>query len=159
MVDVHCHILPGIDDGAADIQESLAMAQSAINDGVTHVVATPHSSAEYRFDYDRVRQLHGQLQRLIGDRLVLATGCDFHLNIENLEALRQRCATVLSQSAKLFAGRVQRLFDSTEYGAHASRHAIDGAASDHHASGAQCRSSRRRQGCWHRGFDSDAMGR
>ena len=53
MVDVHCHILPGVDDGAADIQESLAMAQSAINDGVTHIVATPHSSAEYRFDYDR----------------------------------------------------------------------------------------------------------
>ena len=41
------------------------------------------------FDYDRVRELHGQLQRLIGDRLVLATGCDFHLNIENLEALRR----------------------------------------------------------------------
>jgi protein-tyrosine phosphatase len=89
MVDVHCHILPGVDDGAADIQESLAMVQSAINDGVTHIVATPHSSAEYRFDYDRVRQLHGQLQRLVGDRLVLATGCDFHLNIENLEALRR----------------------------------------------------------------------
>jgi len=89
MVDVHCHILPGIDDGAADIQESLAMAQSAICDGVTHIVATPHSSAEYRFDYDRVRQLHGQLQRLVGDRLVLATGCDFHLNIENLESLKK----------------------------------------------------------------------
>ncbi len=88
-VDVHCHILPGIDDGAADIQESLAMAQSAITDGVTHIVATPHSSAEYRFDYDRVRQLHGQLQRLVGDRLVLATGCDFHLNIENLESLKK----------------------------------------------------------------------
>lgn len=89
MVDVHCHILPGIDDGAADIQESLAMAQSAISDGVTHIVATPHSSSEYRFDYERVRQLHGQLQRLIGDRLVLATGCDFHLNLENLDGLRR----------------------------------------------------------------------
>jgi protein-tyrosine phosphatase len=89
MVDVHCHILPGLDDGASDVKESLAMAQSAISDGITHVVATPHSSTEYKFDYRRVRELHGQLQRLLGDRLVLATGCDFHLNLENLEALRK----------------------------------------------------------------------
>src|SRR3984885_9073781 len=102
MVDVHCHILPGIDDGAADIQESLAMAQSAINDGVTHIVATPHSSAEYRFDYDRVRQLHGQLQRLVGDRLVIATGCDFHLNIENLESLRRGARGFFSNWRILF---------------------------------------------------------
>jgi protein-tyrosine phosphatase len=92
MVDVHCHILPGLDDGASDVRESLAMAQSAISDGITHVVATPHSSTEFRFDYRRVRELHGQLQRLLGDRLVLATGCDFHLNLENLEALRKEPA-------------------------------------------------------------------
>jgi protein-tyrosine phosphatase len=89
MVDVHCHILPGLDDGAMDVKESLAMAQSAISDGITHVVATPHSSTEYKFDYQRVRELHSQLQRLVGDRLMLATGCDFHLNLENLEALRK----------------------------------------------------------------------
>jgi protein-tyrosine phosphatase len=65
------------------------MAQSAISDGITHVVATPHSSTEYKFDYQRVRELHSQLQRLVGDRLMLATGCDFHLNLENLEALRK----------------------------------------------------------------------
>jgi protein-tyrosine phosphatase len=92
MVDVHCHILPGVDDGAADVKESLAMAQAAISDGITHVVATPHSSTEFRFNYGRVRELRDQLQRLVGDRLVLATGCDFHLNLENLEALRKEPA-------------------------------------------------------------------
>jgi protein-tyrosine phosphatase len=88
MVDVHCHILPGLDDGAADIQESLAMAQSAIDEGVTHIVGTPHSSSQFAFNYARVRTLREQLQRLVGDRLVLASGCDFHINLENLEALR-----------------------------------------------------------------------
>jgi protein-tyrosine phosphatase len=88
MVDVHCHILPGLDDGAADMEESLAMVQAAIEEGITHIVATPHSSNEYGFNYARVRQLCEQLQRLIGDRLELATGCDFHINLENLEALR-----------------------------------------------------------------------
>jgi len=89
MVDLHCHILPGIDDGPADIEESLAMAESAINDGITHVVATPHCSSEYRFDYSRVQHLRDRLQSELGDRLKLATGCDFHLNPENVEALRK----------------------------------------------------------------------
>jgi protein-tyrosine phosphatase len=88
MVDLHCHILPGLDDGPAEIDESLAMAESAISDGITHVVATPHCSSEYRFDYSRVQHLRERLQNEIGDRLKLATGCDFHLNPENVEALR-----------------------------------------------------------------------
>src|SRR5260221_4019523 len=88
MVDVHCHILPGLDDGPEGIEESLAMAESAIADGITHVVATPHCSNEYSFDYARVQQLRERLQNEIGDLLTLATGCDFHLNPENLEALR-----------------------------------------------------------------------
>src|ERR1700739_3987095 len=88
MVDLHCHILPGLDDGAVDMEESLAMGEAAVEEGVTRIVATPHSSNEFRFDYAKVRELREQLQRLIGDRLALATGCDFHINLENLEALR-----------------------------------------------------------------------
>ena len=88
MVDVHCHILPGLDDGPQGIDESLAMAESAIAEGITHVVATPHCSNEFPFDFGRVQRLREQLQAEIGDRLKLATGCDFHVNPENLEALR-----------------------------------------------------------------------
>ena len=89
MVDVHCHILPGLDDGPDNIEVSLAMAESAIADGITHVVATPHSSNEYHFDYSRIRALRDELQGKIGSGLLLATGCDFHLNPENLTALRE----------------------------------------------------------------------
>ena len=89
MVDVHCHILPGIDDGPATIEESLAMAESAVADGITRVVATPHSSSEYHFDFKRVRQICNELQTEIGGRLELATGCDFHLDPENLALLRK----------------------------------------------------------------------
>lgn len=88
MIDLHCHILPGIDDGARTIEESLAMAETAIADGITHVVATPHASSEYGFDFARVRAARDDLQARLGDRLHLATGCDFHLNPENLAALR-----------------------------------------------------------------------
>ena len=44
MVDLHCHILSGMDDGAKSFEESVAMAEMAIADGITHVVATPHAS-------------------------------------------------------------------------------------------------------------------
>lgn len=42
MVDIHCHILPGIDDGPQDIEESIEMANIASLDGITTIVATPH---------------------------------------------------------------------------------------------------------------------
>ena len=42
MLDLHCHILPGIDDGAASLDESMAMARFSVLDGITHIVATPH---------------------------------------------------------------------------------------------------------------------
>ena len=43
MIDIHCHILPGIDDGADRLQTSLAMASMAVRDGITTVIATPHT--------------------------------------------------------------------------------------------------------------------
>src|SRR5258705_10439957 len=77
MVDLHCHILPGLDDGPATMEESMGMAESAIADGITHLVATPHPSNRYSFDFARVRQLRDELQAKAGDRLKIATGCDF----------------------------------------------------------------------------------
>jgi protein-tyrosine phosphatase len=42
MIDLHCHMLPGIDDGAEHMQMSLDMARLAVADGITHTVVTPH---------------------------------------------------------------------------------------------------------------------
>jgi protein-tyrosine phosphatase len=42
MIDLHCHILPGIDDGAQTIMESIAMAKLAVQEGITSIIATPH---------------------------------------------------------------------------------------------------------------------
>ncbi|MFD4932106.1 tyrosine-protein phosphatase [Peribacillus butanolivorans] len=42
MIDLHCHILPGVDDGSLDMQESMAMAKKAVEAGITHLFATPH---------------------------------------------------------------------------------------------------------------------
>ena len=42
LVDIHCHILPGIDDGSKDWQTSIKLAREAVADGVTHAICTPH---------------------------------------------------------------------------------------------------------------------
>ena len=88
MVDIHCHILPALDDGAKSLEESLQMAEMAIADGITHVVATPHANSEFRFDFNLVRERRNELQARLGDRLSLGTGCDFHLSVENLQEIR-----------------------------------------------------------------------
>ena len=50
MIDLHSHLLPGIDDGAPDLAASVAMARAAVAGGVEAMVATPHVSATYRND-------------------------------------------------------------------------------------------------------------
>ena len=78
-----------MDDGAKSFKESVAMAEMAIADGITHVVATPHASPEFRFDYAKVKSSVEQLQQAVGGRLKLASGCDFHLSPENIAALKK----------------------------------------------------------------------
>ena len=42
MIDIHCHVLPGIDDGPATVDDALALARALVEDGITQVVLTPH---------------------------------------------------------------------------------------------------------------------
>lgn len=65
-VDIHCHLVPGIDDGAKDVSESLAMALLAVDEGIDTVVVTPHqlgSFAKNSGDEIRVRTI--ELQELL----------------------------------------------------------------------------------------------
>jgi protein-tyrosine phosphatase len=48
LIDLHCHILPGVDDGALDVRDSLGMGRQAANDGIEAICATPH----IRHDHD-----------------------------------------------------------------------------------------------------------
>ncbi|KHE70099.1 tyrosine-protein phosphatase, partial [Halobacillus sp. BBL2006] len=49
MIDLHSHILPGVDDGAQSLEDSIEMARAAVEDGITAIVATPHHKTT-RFD-------------------------------------------------------------------------------------------------------------
>ena len=65
MRDMHCHILPGVDDGARTLQESLAMLKAAVQSGITSVVCTPHCRDPY-FDFDAMWDAFYLLQNHAG---------------------------------------------------------------------------------------------
>jgi protein-tyrosine phosphatase len=89
VIDIHSHILPGLDDGSKDLEESVAMLRMAADAGTTDIVASPHANQEYTFDPQEVERKIGQLQAAVGDMPRIHYGCDFHLTLENIEdALR-----------------------------------------------------------------------
>jgi protein-tyrosine phosphatase len=66
MIDIHCHILPGIDDGAPDTETSIAMARTAASDGIHTIIATPHLTSttfSKKKLLEAVEQLNTTLQR------------------------------------------------------------------------------------------------
>lgn len=85
-VDTHLHLLPGLDDGPANLEGSLAMAEAAIADGTTHVIATSHANYQWPYQPERVATLREQMQAALGDRLHIASGCELHLTFENVQA-------------------------------------------------------------------------
>ena len=74
MVDMHCHLLPGVDDGAHSLVEACAMAEMAAADGITQVVATPHCNARYPFSLERNRTLLAELASATRARFHLSSG-------------------------------------------------------------------------------------
>lgn len=68
MIDIHCHLLPGIDDGASDLRDALALARIAVANGITHAVATPHIHlGRYENDSGRIEQARDRLWDALGE--------------------------------------------------------------------------------------------
>jgi len=70
MIDLHCHILPHLDDGARDRHESLEMGKIAFRDGIHTIVATPHiKSGVYTPERDHILSKVNELnQRIISQK-------------------------------------------------------------------------------------------
>lgn len=88
MVDLHHHLLPGLDDGSPDLRTSIEMAGIAEAEGITHVVCTPHASSRYTFDPQKNAALAAELREALhqaGIQLKLGLGCDFHLSYDNVQ--------------------------------------------------------------------------
>ena len=84
MVDIHCHILPGIDDGPESWEMTAEMCHIAAADGITHIVATPHCNDEFSYDRERFAEMLGELYDVAEGKLGFTLGCDFHFSHENI---------------------------------------------------------------------------
>jgi protein-tyrosine phosphatase len=92
MLDLHCHILPGLDDGAADVSVSIEMAKAFVADGVQVVACTPHIlPGLYHNSGPQIRQATSALQEVLdreGIPLKLVTGADNHITSRFVAELR-----------------------------------------------------------------------
>jgi len=86
MIDIHHHLLFGLDDGADSLETSVEMARLAVAEGITHVVCTPHANSRYTYDPSvnaaKTDELRAQLSKQ-SIPLTLGLGCDFHLSYDN----------------------------------------------------------------------------
>src|SRR5438270_484223 len=85
MIDIHNHLLPNLDDGSKSWEMTLDMCRLAAEDGITHIVVSPHANDTYAFDRDRVRRVVAELDAKISDPLTFSIGCDFHLSYDNIK--------------------------------------------------------------------------
>lgn len=93
MIDLHCHILPGIDDGANNLEESILMAEKAIEQGITHVLCTPHhNNGKYRNSKTKVISLVASLQKEFTKRnlpLMLFEGQEVRITGDLIQEIQQ----------------------------------------------------------------------
>lgn len=93
MIDLHCHILPGVDDGAEDLEASIAMAEKAISQGITHILCTPHhNNGKYRNPKSDVISLVSFLQSELDQRnlpLTVLEGQEVRITGDLIEGIRR----------------------------------------------------------------------
>ncbi len=94
MIDIHCHFLPGIDDGPATLEESLQLARLAVANGITHVVTTPHIHAG-RWDNNAslIKTIGFDLKRALVEHeipLHLEVAAEVRIGVEIMDQINHR---------------------------------------------------------------------
>jgi len=104
LIDLHCHILPGIDDGARSLDESIAMARSAVQDGIHTITATPHTlNGIYTNPAKEVTSRVADLQKILSENhiaLRLYVGADVHLCPQMLDLIKSGDAGTIDNAGK-----------------------------------------------------------
>jgi len=69
MVDIHCHLLPGIDDGSDSWETTEEMCRIAAIDGIRHIVCSPHANDTYKYDRTKYDEIISELRERTGETL------------------------------------------------------------------------------------------
>jgi len=104
LIDLHCHILPGVDDGPSTVEESLSMARQALADGIQTMVATPHTLNEiYDNPASEVTARVSRLQdRFRKEKLALnlCPGSDAHICVQMASRIMAGDAATINNSGR-----------------------------------------------------------
>jgi protein-tyrosine phosphatase len=120
MVDIHCHLLPGLDDGPESLEVSIEMVKIAHAAGTTDIVATPHANSQYEFDPEQISQKIAELKAATGNVVNIHGGCDFHLSATNIQdalanpakyTINQRSYLLVEFSDFLIPPTMDEIFD------------------------------------------------
>jgi protein-tyrosine phosphatase len=101
MIDIHCHILPGIDDGPEKIETTLEMLSMAEKDGITHIVATPHYRCQDVPTIQDIENSVGLVRRELernGLTIRLLMGADIRLTYELIACMSDRAIPSINDS-------------------------------------------------------------
>ena len=90
MVDIHSHVVWGVDDGAPSMDVSMAMLAAAFESGTTDIVATPHMNAQFTYQGELVSERISELAAAVGGNPRIHQGCEFHLSVDNLDQITER---------------------------------------------------------------------
>ena len=101
-IDIHCHILPGLDDGPGSVEESLEMVEMATNDGISHIFCTPHVyPGVYDTNTDSIKRALGELKSMMPNGTKLLFGGDVRITPDLTERLAKREVPTLNGSPYL----------------------------------------------------------
>lgn len=100
--DIHCHIVPGVDDGATDIGETVKLLRMEYEQGVRTVITTPHFRFRmFETPAEKVREQFRLVEKAaseISPDLHVYLGCEFHANMEMLPMLREQKVMTMAGS-------------------------------------------------------------
>ena len=90
LMDIHAHILPGLDDGAANLEESLKMIQMAESQGIEKIIATSHHSPQFPNSRQEVLGAYAQLKKALSEKSKVEISCgqEIFYSEDTLEELK-----------------------------------------------------------------------
>jgi protein-tyrosine phosphatase len=92
MYDLHCHLLPGIDDGPKTVDQSIALAKTAVEQGITHILCTPHYNSAYQNTKAEIMQAVKEFEVVLEKNelpLEIQAGQEVHIKHDLIEDIQK----------------------------------------------------------------------